>query len=150
MKISVGMDHAGVPLRDAVINYLKISGIEYIDHGTETKDSVDYPDYAELVAKDIQTGKADLGILMCSSGVGMSIAANKVPGVRAALVQSADLAVLSRQHNNANVLCMGAKYVSSDEAIGCVKAFLETPFEGGRHERRVCKISKIEQEFDRS
>lgn len=140
MKISLGMDHAGLALRPAVETYLKNHNIEIIDHGTHTPDSVDYPDFAQLVGQDVATGNADFGILMCSSGIGMSISANKVKGVRAALVQNEDNAEFSRRHNDANVICMGQKYLDLPSAQKLLDIFLKTPFDGGRHERRVNKV----------
>ncbi len=144
MKISLGMDHAGFPLRTAVEDYLKKKGIEVIDRGTHSTDSVDYPDFAEQVGNDVAQGKADFGILMCSSGIGMSISANKVKGIRAALVQNEDNAQYARKHNNANVICMGGKYLEGEEAQKFLDIFLNTPFEGGRHQRRVDKIAAEE------
>lgn len=141
MKISIGNDHAGTGLRHPLIEHLKAGGHTLIDHGTERHDSVDYPDFAQAVGQDVASGNADFGILVCSTGIGMSISANKVKGVRAALVYNEDAAEFSRRHNNANVICMGDKYQDGDSACKLVDIFLATPFEGGRHERRVEKIN---------
>lgn len=142
MKISIGADHAGVDVHDALVKALKEQGYEVTDHGTHSHDSVDYPDYAHPVAKDVATGKADYGILVCSTGIGMSIAANKVKGIRAALAYNEDAATFARKHNNANVLCMGQKFVDPKEAITLADIFLKTNFDGGRHERRVEKLEQ--------
>lgn len=146
MKISIGNDHAGLELRHPLIEHLKAEGHEIIDHGTDTHESVDYPDYAQAVGNDVASGKADVGILMCSTGIGMSISANKVKGVRAALVYNEDAAQYSRLHNNANVICMGKKYQDPNTAQKLVDTFLKTSFEGGRHERRVEKMNAEDKE----
>ncbi|MBI4909739.1 MAG: ribose 5-phosphate isomerase B [Acidobacteria bacterium] len=145
MKISIGADHAGYALKEAVRRGLEAAGHEVTDHGTSSPDSTDYPDYAVQVGEDVQQGKAERGILVCSTGVGMSIAANKLHGIRAANVWNADEATLSRQHNNANVLALGARYTNAEQAAELVDIFLNTPFEGGRHARRVAKIAAAEQ-----
>ncbi|OYV47774.1 MAG: ribose 5-phosphate isomerase B, partial [Verrucomicrobia bacterium 21-51-4] len=128
LTISVGADHAGVDVRQALIEHLKGEGYNVIDHGTLTHDSVDYPDFAQAVGKDVADHKADLGMLVCSTGIGMSISANKVPGVRAALAHNEDSAEFGRKHNNANVLCMGAKYVDGSYAGKLADVFLATQF----------------------
>jgi ribose 5-phosphate isomerase B len=138
--ISFGSDHGGFSLRHDLIAALKAQGHTIIDRGTDTSASCDYPDYAQAVGADVTTGKAQYGILICRTGIGISIAANKIAGIRAALVQSVDAAELSRQHNNANILCFGAKYVDLPLAIACSEAFLRSEFEGGRHVVRVDKI----------
>jgi glycine hydroxymethyltransferase len=140
VTVAVGSDHAGFALKNALVPALAELGIQVHDEGTHGTDSVDYPDHARAVARRVAAGEADLGILVCSTGVGVSIAANKMPGVRAALVHTVEGAVLARQHNDANVLCLGARHVSAELAVAIVEAFLRTPFEGGRHERRVNKI----------
>ena len=140
LTLSFGSDHGGLALRRGLIDALRAQGHLILDRGTETEASCDYPDYAQAVGADVTSGRARFGILVCTTGIGISIAANKVPGVRAALVQSADAAELSRRHNNANVLCFGAKYVDLPLALACVQAFLGASFEGGRHDRRVAKI----------
>ena len=140
LTLSFGSDHGGLALRRGLIEALRAQGHVILDRGTETEASCDYPDYAHAVGADVTSGRARFGILVCTTGIGISIAANKVPGVRAALVQSADAAELSRRHNDANVLCFGAKYVDLPLALACVQAFLGASFEGGRHDRRVAKI----------
>ena len=140
LTLSFGSDHGGLALRRDLIAALKAKGHTIIDRGTETAASCDYPDYAQAVGADVVTGRARFGILVCTTGIGISIAANKVEGIRAALVQSADAAEMSRRHNDANVLCFGAKYVNLPTALACVDAFLTAPFEGGRHIGRVDKI----------
>lgn len=142
MKIYMGSDHAGYLLKDALKGALA-KEFEVVDCGTNSSESVDYPDYANLVCSKMSTG--DRGILVCYTGIGMSIAANKHKGIRAALVGKLDDAVLTREHNDANVLCLSAKNTSFDEALAICKAFLTTSFTGGRHQRRVEKIGQIEQ-----
>lgn len=141
--IAIGCDHAGLELKNEVIKYFEESGILYEDMGTYTKDSCDYPVYAEKVARAVQCGKAEKGILVCGTGLGMSYAANKVKGIRAACLSDSASARLSRQHNDANVLCFGQNIVGKTVALELVKIFLETEFEGGRHERRVALIDEI-------
>ncbi len=138
--LCVGADHAGFELKEIVLAQLQKAGIPTVDMGVHSKDSADYPDYAKAVAENIAGQKFEFGLLFCSSGVGMSIAANKVPGVRAALALNEEMARLARQHNDANVLCIGSKFVAPDEALRMVEAFLNAKFEGGRHERRVMKL----------
>lgn len=145
MKISIGADHAGFALKEEIRRTLEAAGHEVTDHGTSSADSTDYPDYAVPVSEDVQQGKAERGILVCSTGVGMSITANKLSGIRAANVWNADEARLTRQHNDANVLALGARYINAEQAGELVNIFLETPFEGGRHARRVAKIAAAEQ-----
>ena len=140
LTLSFGSDHGGLALRRDLIAALRAKGYAVLDRGTETEASCDYPDYAQAVGADVVAGRARFGILVCTTGIGISIAANKIAGIRAALVQSADAAALSRLHNDANVLCLGAKYVSLPLAVECAEAFLRTEFEGGRHARRVGKI----------
>lgn len=144
MKISIGFDHGAIALRQPVLEYLQANGHEVTDHGTDSTDSVDYPDYAQCVARDVASGAAEAGILCCTTGIGMSMAANKVKGVRAAVVHFEDEAALTRRHNNANVLCLGALHTSPDEARRLVDVFLSNSFEGGRHARRVDKFSNWE------
>ena len=140
LTLSFGSDHGGLALRRGLMEALKAKGYAILDRGTETEASCDYPDYAQAVGADVVTGHARFGILVCTTGIGISIAANKVHGIRAALVQSADAAGLSRRHNDANVLCFGAKYVDLPTALACVEAFLAVEFEAGRHTRRVDKM----------
>lgn len=139
--IAIAADHGGVELKTAIISALKDRGIEVFDFGTNGSDSVDYPDYAQAVAKSIVDGQSEAGILVCGSGIGMSIAANRFPEVRAALAHDRLSAELCRQHNNANVLCLGARIVGDAKALDCVDAFISTEFEGGRHALRVAKMS---------
>jgi ribose 5-phosphate isomerase B len=146
MKISIGADHAGFALKQQVIEGLRQAGHEVIDAGTSGTESVDYPDFAEPVARAVANGSADRGILICATGVGISIAANKIHGVRAAIAYNPEEVALTRQHNDANVLALAAKYTDAATANQYVKIFLETPFEGGRHERRVNKITQMENE----
>lgn len=144
MKIAVGSDHAGFKLRNSVTKSIKALGHEVIDCGTRNEDSVDYPDFAQAVGQKINSGEAELGVLICSTGIGISIAANKIKGIRAALVHNEDGAKYSRSHNKANVLCFGQKYISPEDAEKFVRIFLSTPFDGDRHQRRVDKISALE------
>ena len=145
MKISVGADHAGYLLKNEIAARLRSAGHEVLDAGTNSPESTDYPEYAEAVARDVASGVAERGILVCNTGVGMAIAANKVNGVRAAMGVNADEVALTRHHNDANVLTLGAKYTDADTANEFVNIFLETPFDGGRHERRVNEISQLER-----
>jgi len=144
MKISLGADHAGYQLKEKIKQRLTGQGIEVTDHGTTSLDSVDYPDYARDVAQDVAGKRADWGILVCGSGIGMAMAANKIPGVRAANVTSELEAQLSREHNNANVLAIGARILDDAAAFQIVDKWLHTGFAGGRHQRRVEKIAELE------
>ena len=145
MKIAIGADHAGFELKEKIRNWLAQQGLDVRDEGTSSLESVDYPDYARAVGEDVSAKRADLGILVCGSGIGMAIAANKVPGVRAAYVTSEYEAQMSREHNDANVLTLGARVVNEAQAIGIVDKWLHTDFAGGRHQRRVEKIAEIER-----
>lgn len=145
MKIAVGADHAGFSLKESLRRELEAAGHEVTDFGTHSADSTDYPDYAHQVATAVAEGRCERGVLVCFTGEGMSITANRHRGVRAALAYNADVAELARRHNNANVLALGAKYLSPAQAWEWVKIFLETPFDGGRHERRVKKMEPGEQ-----
>ena len=146
MKISLGADHAGYQLKDQIKQHLAAKAIELRDEGTSSGESVDYPDFARAVAHDVSEHRADFGILVCGSGIGMAIAANKVDGIRAANVSTELEAQLSREHNNANVLTLGARLLEPQEALRIVDTWLATAFAGGRHERRVEKIAAIEKE----
>jgi ribose 5-phosphate isomerase B len=148
MKIALGADHAGYQLKDQIKQHLEQQGISIRDEGTSSPESVDYPDYARAVAHDVSQHRADLGILVCGSGIGMAITANKVDGIRAANVSTEYEAQMSREHNNANVLALGARIVNADVAFRIVDKWLATQFAGGRHERRVEKIMAIEREED--
>ena len=139
-RVALGADHAGYPLKEAVKSHLLKSGILVADFGTASAQPVDYPDYAKVVADDLLSEHSELGMLVCSTGVGMCMAANKIPGIRAALVIDESMAALSREHNNANVLCLGARNTSPEQAAKIVDAFLAAHFEGGRHERRLHKM----------
>jgi len=144
MKIAIGSDHAGFPLKQALRESLMLGGHEVVDFGTDSDQSCDYPDYALAVAREVALGHSDRGILVCWTGIGMAIAANKIVGVRAAPAESDDEVQLVRRHNDANVLTIGAKYVDASSAAHMIDLFLDTEFEGGRHARRVAKISHIE------
>lgn len=144
MKIALGADHAGFELKEAIRRHLVDKGIQVDDRGTHSTASVDYPDFASAVGEQVAAKKSDLGILVCGAGIGMSIAANKVAGIRAANVHSEVEAQLSREHNNANVLALGARLLDEPTALGIVDRWLNTGFAGGRHNRRVEKISEIE------
>ncbi|HHM21163.1 MAG TPA: ribose 5-phosphate isomerase B [Bacteroidetes bacterium] len=138
--ISIGCDHAGFPYKEAILRLLKKRGIEVHDFGTSSPDSVDYPDFVHPAANEVETGKADLGIIMCGSGNGVAMTANKHPGIRAAVCWKTELAALARQHNNANMIAIPVRFVSKRMALAMVRTFLDTNFEGGRHARRVGKI----------
>ena len=145
MRIALGADHAGVELKAHLKTRLDERGIAYEDFGTNTTDSVDYPDVAQEVAKAVAAGTFDRGVLVCGSGVGMAIAANKVAGIRAAPIVDERTAQLSREHNNINVLGLGARLTPSDVATRILDLFLDTPFAGGRHQRRIDKIAALDQ-----
>jgi ribose 5-phosphate isomerase B len=147
MKIALGADHGGFKLKNQLREMLTAAGHEVRDFGTDSPDSTDYPDYAAPVSHAVADGAAERGILVCGSGVGMAIAANKVKGVRAAVGTSREAVVLTRQHNNLNVLTLGERVTDQATAQDLVKAFLETPFEGGRHAQRVEKIAELEKEL---
>ncbi|MFY9481423.1 MAG: ribose 5-phosphate isomerase B [Ilumatobacteraceae bacterium] len=144
--IAIGSDHAGYDLKQHLIGYLTKAGHQVVDHGTHSSESVDYPPICAAVARDIRDGKAEIGIVMGGSGQGEQIAANKVHGVRAALCNDLYLAEMARSHNDANVLSMGGRVVTTEQAEQIVEKFLHTPFEGGRHERRVAQLADIEQQ----
>lgn len=145
MRIAVGADHAGFPLKEALVNFLMENGWDVEDFGTFSTDSVDYPDFALKVAEAVAKGDVDRGLLVCGTGLGMSIVANKVPGVRAALALDVTSARLARQHNDANVLTMGARLIAPPLAEEVLLTFLQTGFEGGRHTRRLEKIQEVEK-----
>ena len=142
MKIVIGNDHAGVDLKNKVKEELRKKGHEVINVSTDTLDSVDYPDIAALASEKVLSGEAQFGILICGTGIGISIAANKIKGIRAALAHNEFTAKLSRLHNDANIIALGARVLGDSLAIACVETFINTEFEGGRHARRVGKIEK--------
>ena len=137
MKIAIGADHAGFEYKQKIVNYLTGKGVDIQDFGTFSTDSVDFPDFAHPTAEAVETGKADFGILLCGSGQGVNITANKHQGVRSALCWNTDIARLSSQHNNANVIALPARFVAFEYAIEMIEVFLNTEFEGGRHQARV-------------
>lgn len=141
LKIAIGGDHAGFPLKQPLIEWLQQQGYEVRDFGTHSLDSVDFPDFAHPVASAVEAGAFDFGVLVCGSGQGVAITANKHQGIRAALVWDVPLAPLARQHNNANIICLPARFISVEKAIECLDLFLHTDFEGGRHTARVNKIA---------
>lgn len=138
--IALGCDHGGLEIKNAVIEELKKRGIDYIDLGTNTTDSVDYPVYAKKVCAEITSGRCEKGILCCGTGIGMSIAANKVKGIRAAVLSDAFSAEMTRRHNDSNVLCLGGRVIDCKKAVELANIFLDTEFEGGRHEKRVAML----------
>ncbi|HUR46153.1 MAG TPA: ribose 5-phosphate isomerase B [Candidatus Saccharimonadales bacterium] len=146
--VALGADHGGFELKEFIKQHLKNLGVAVTDFGTHSRESTDYPEFAQLVSRNVAARKQDFGILICTSGVGMSIAANKVPGVRAALVWNEEMATLSRQHNNANILCLGSLGLDAESAVSIVENFISAEFEGGRHERRINKIEPIESHMD--
>lgn len=135
--IAIGCDHGGLEIKNAIIGYLREKGLEYTDFGTYDTQSVDYPVYAKKVCLAILDGRCDRGILCCGTGIGMSMAANKFKGIRAASLSDAFSAEMTRRHNNANVLCLGGRVIDCEKAVSLADIFLNTPYEGGRHERRV-------------
>lgn len=140
MNVAIGSDHAGFKLKNEMLVYLLEKGVELQDFGPDSADSVDYPDFAHKVAESVADGDNDLGILICGSGNGVCITANKHKGIRAALAWEEEIASLARQHNNANILCVPARFVSKQKAFRIVDAWLNAEFEGGRHQNRVSKI----------
>ncbi len=151
MRIAVGTDHGGYPIKDTVVAVIRELGHDVIDHGTNSEDSVDYPDFIEKVGRDIQSGNADLGIALCGSGVGACIAANKMKGVYAATCHDTYSAEQGVEHDNMNVLCLGGRVIGIELAKELVQTFLEARFVGddegeGRHRRRVNKVKKLEEE----
>ncbi|WP_457639209.1 ribose 5-phosphate isomerase B [Persephonella sp.] len=146
MKVAVGSDHAGFEYKELIKKHLQEKGFQVIDKGTYSKESVDYPLFGEAVGKAVASGEADRGVVICGTGIGISIAANKIKGVRAALCTNEYMARMARKHNDANVLAFGARVLGTDVVLGIVDEFFSTEFEGGRHERRVSLLSKIETE----
>lgn len=147
MRIAIGSDHGGINLKDSIVQMLQEKGIDYKDFGTFNEDSCDYPDYALLVAEGVAKNSYDCGILLCGTGIGISIAANKVKGIRAAVVTNEFTAQACKAHNNANIICMGGRVITPQEAICLVDIWLNTEFEGSRHSRRLSKIADIESKY---
>lgn len=143
MKIAVASDHGGFALKEAVKNHLADRGIEVIDLGTHSEESVDYPVYGKLCGETVAKGEADLGVVCCGTGIGISIAANKVKGIRCGLCTSVEMAHLTKQHNNANVLALGGRTTETKLALAIVDEWLDTEFEGGRHQRRVDMLDQM-------
>ncbi|MBZ0157439.1 MAG: ribose 5-phosphate isomerase B [Alphaproteobacteria bacterium] len=145
MRIAIGSDHAGLEMKRELLSLLQEMGHEQVDYGTDTPQSVDYPDFGERVARAVASGEVDRGILICGTGIGMSIVANKIQGVRAALCNELFSARMSRLHNDANVLVLGGRVIGKDLAKEIVRTWMTTPFEGGRHFNRLKKITLIEE-----
>lgn len=143
----IASDHGGLQMKEHILTYLAARGVEFCDLGTDNGDSVDYPDFGEKVARAIAKGEADKGILVCGTGIGMSIVANKFPGVRAALVWDDFTAQMSKEHNNANIIVLGGRVQTPEAACRMVGIWLDTSFEGGRHQQRLDKIAQIEQDL---
>ena len=144
--IALGCDHGGFAIKEAIKKYLDESGIEYNDFGCYSEESVDYPVYAKKVADAVASGECEKGVLCCGTGIGISIAANKVKGIRAAVVTNEFCAEMTRRHNDANIIAMGGRVISEEQAVKFTKIFLETPFDGDRHIKRVQMITDIENE----
>jgi ribose 5-phosphate isomerase B len=142
--IVLGSDHGGLELKEAIQTALVARGLEIVDYGTDNGDSVDYPDFAEKVASAVSRGESDLGILICGTGIGMSIVANKFPGVRAALAADEFMAKMAKEHNNANILVLGGRVLPKEKAVKMVNVWLDSSYEGGRHQRRLDKITLLE------
>ena len=146
MRIAVSADHAGVDLKDMIVDWLRDQGHDVLDLGTNSHESVDYPKYGAMLADALADGRAERGITVCGSGIGVAIAANRNPACRCAQISEPLSATLSRKHNDANAIALGARLIGPEMAIACVQAFLETDFEGGRHQRRVDQLSQLLQE----
>lgn len=138
--IALGCDHGGLEIKNAIADYLKAKGIDFVDVGTYTSDSVDYPVYAKKLCAEILGGSCEKGILCCGTGIGMSIAANKHRGIRAAVLSDEFSAEMTRRHNNSNVLCLGGRVIDCEKAVRLAEIFLSTPYEGGRHDKRVAML----------
>jgi ribose 5-phosphate isomerase B len=145
MKIAIGSDHGGLALKESVIAFLRGRGVDVLDQGTDTDTSVDYPDFGEKVARAVADGTVDSGIVICGTGIGISIAANKILGIRAALVTDAFMARMAKEHNNANVLALGGRVLTPEKGCELVAAWLDATFEGGRHQLRLDKIAALEK-----
>lgn len=144
MKIGIGSDHGGYDLKKYILSHLSENRIEFVDYGTYSKDSVDYPDFAKKVAEAVIKKEVDYGIVICGTGIGISIAANKIKGIRCALCGDVYSARMSKEHNNANILALGGRVIGPDLALEIVDAWIKAEFQGGRHEKRINKISEIE------
>lgn len=149
MKIALGSDHAGFPLKKEIMKHLESKNIEFKDFGTFSEESCDYPDYGQKVGEQVASKNYEFGILVCGTGIGISIAANKIPGVRAALCGDTFSAHACREHNNANILALGERIIGVGLALDIVDTFLNAEFQGGRHERRINKITEIENKYTR-
>lgn len=149
MKVAIGSDHGGFEYKELIKQQLETLNIEYHDFGTESRESTDYPDYARPVGEAVAAGEFDRGILICGTGIGMSIAANKVKGVRCALVHDVFTAQVTRQHNDSNVLAMGQRVIGEGLALLIVETWLNGSFEGGRHQRRIDKVTQMEEDYGR-
>ncbi|MBV4418761.1 ribose 5-phosphate isomerase B [Clostridium tyrobutyricum] len=149
MKIALGSDHAGFPLKKEIMEHLKTKNIEFKDFGTFSEDSCDYPDFAEKVGEQVASKNYEFGILVCGTGIGISISANKIPGIRAALCGDTFSAHASREHNDANVLALGQRVIGSGVAMDIVDTFLSAEFQGGRHKKRIDKITMIENKYSK-
>ena len=147
MRVAIGCDHGGIVLKSAVIETLQEYGAEIEDFGTYSEASVDYPDYALKVAEAVAGGKCDCGVIMCGTGIGISIAANKVKGIRAAVCTNTFMGEMTKRHNNANIIALGGRVITPDEAKAIVNAWLKAEYEGGRHQNRLDKISQIEDKY---
>ena len=148
-KVAIGCDHGGIVLKDAVVSVLTDLGAEIVDFGTMDDTSVDYPEYGLKVAEAVAEGKCDLGVVMCGTGIGISISCNKVPGIRCALVTNEFMATATKNHNNANIISLGGRVLSPDEAKAIVKAWYTAEYEGGRHQRRLDMIQDIERKYNK-
>ena len=148
-KVAIGCDHGGIVLKDAVVSVLTDLGAEIVDFGTMDDTSVDYPEYGLKVAEAVAEGKCDLGVVMCGTGIGISISCNKVPGIRCALVTNEFMANATKNHNNANIISLGGRVLSPDEAKAIVKAWYTAEYEGGRHQRRLDMIQDIERKYNK-
>ena len=140
MKIALAADHGGFEMKNKIAQYLKSKNFDVVDLGTNSADSVDYPDFAQKVVQKLLKGEADLGILVCGTGIGISIAANRHKGIRAALLYDDYVAKVAKEHNNANVLCFGGRTMNIDDVLKRIDIFLDAKYEGGRHDRRLCKL----------
>ena len=149
MKIAIGCDHGGIVLKDAVTSTLEALGAEVVDLGTKSTDSVDYPTYGLKVAETVASGQCDAGVIMCGTGIGISISANKVPGIRCAVVTNTYMAQLTKNHNNANIISLGGRVITPDEAKDIVTAWYTAEYEGGRHQRRLDMITDIEKKYSK-